>query len=137
MENHHRNNKKHHLNAARRAEKVASVSASPAPPGHARKVASRDVNRSLQRTQSNGESRRSDSRTDHRQHDKPRHSSQYRSGDRAPETIGRAPQRSDPVRPVKAKFKLRAAALTSLLSRVKRRSRRTLSSVRCVQYVTI
>ena len=97
MENHHRNNKKHHLNAARRAEKVASVSASPAPPGHARKVASRDVNRSLQRTQSNGESRRSDSRTDHRQHDKPRHSDQYRSGDRVRDERGNgdAPRRSE------------------------------------------
>jgi hypothetical protein len=56
--------------------------------------------------------------------------------DSAPETIGLVPQRSDLVRPVKVRFKLRAAALTSLLSRVKRRSRRTLSSVRCVQYVT-
>lgn len=97
MENHHRNNKKHHLNAARRAEKVASVSASPAPPGHARKVASRDVNRSLQRTHSNGEGRRSDSRTDHRQHDKPRHSDQYRPGDRVRDERGNGdtPRRSE------------------------------------------
>lgn len=97
MENHHRNNKKHHLNAARRAEKVASVSASPAPPGHARKVASRDVNRSLQRTHSNSENRRSDSRTDHRQHDKPRHSDQYRPGDRVRDERGNGdtPRRSE------------------------------------------
>ncbi|KAG9199817.1 hypothetical protein G6514_007931 [Epicoccum nigrum] len=97
MENHHRNNKKHHLNAARRAEKVASVSASPAPPGHARKVASRDVNRSLQRAHSNGESRRSDSRTDHRQHDKPRHSDQYRPADRVRDERGNGdtPRRSE------------------------------------------
>ncbi|KAF9696258.1 hypothetical protein EKO04_006107 [Ascochyta lentis] len=81
MENHHRNNKKHHLSAARRTDKASSVSASPAPPGHARKVVSRDVNRPLQRTQSNSENRRSESRPDHRQHDKPRHSDQYRPSD--------------------------------------------------------
>jgi chromodomain-helicase-DNA-binding protein 1 len=80
MENHHRNNKKHHLSAARR-DKASSVSASPAPPGHARKVVSRDIGRPIQRTHSNSESRRSEGRPDHRQHDKPRHSDQYRPGD--------------------------------------------------------
>jgi chromodomain-helicase-DNA-binding protein 1 len=83
MENHHRNNKKHHLNVARRAEKTASVSASPAPSGVSRKVASRDSERPSHRQ---SESRRPDSRADGRQYDRsrddrPRHSDQYRPSD--------------------------------------------------------
>jgi chromodomain-helicase-DNA-binding protein 1 len=94
MENHHRNNKKHHLNMARRAEKASSVSASPAP-GSVRKVASRDSERPAQRAHSNSESRnpevrhsenRTESRTENRQyeksnHDRSRHSDQYRQSD--------------------------------------------------------
>jgi chromodomain-helicase-DNA-binding protein 1 len=78
MENHHRNNKKHHLNAARRTDKASSVSASPAPPGQARKVVARDMARPIQRTHSNSESRRSEGRPEHREREKPRHSDQYR-----------------------------------------------------------
>jgi chromodomain-helicase-DNA-binding protein 1 len=94
MENHHRNNKKHHLNMARRAEKASSVSASPAP-GSVRKVASRDSERPAQRAHSNSESRnpevrhsenRTESRTENRQYeksnqDRSRHSDQYRQSD--------------------------------------------------------
>lgn len=87
IENHHRNNKKHHLSMVRRPEKVSSsVSASPAPPGQARKVvSSRDSERPLHRAHSNSESRLSESRQDSRQHDtqehRPRHSDQYRPSD--------------------------------------------------------
>ncbi|KAJ4367513.1 ATP-dependent DNA helicase Hrp3 [Neocucurbitaria cava] len=86
MENHHRNNKKHHLNLARRPEKASSVSASPAPSGMVRKVASRDSERPVQRAHSNSENRHPDSRPDSRQydkstHDRPRHSDQYRPSD--------------------------------------------------------
>jgi chromodomain-helicase-DNA-binding protein 1 len=85
MENHHRNNKKHHLNLARRHDKAGSVSASPAPSGSARKVASRDSERPIQRTH-NGESKHNDNRPESRQydkssHDRPRHSDQYRSSE--------------------------------------------------------
>jgi|TARA_R110002003_G_scaffold269_2_gene17956 chromodomain-helicase-DNA-binding protein 1 len=83
MENHHRNNKKHHLNMARRQDKAASVSASPAPSGPVRKVVSREADRPVHRTHSNSESRHSENRPDSRQydksgHDRPRHSDQYR-----------------------------------------------------------
>ncbi|KAF1944520.1 hypothetical protein EJ02DRAFT_94742 [Clathrospora elynae] len=86
MENHHRNNKKHHLNVARRPEKVSNVSASPAPSGPVRKVVARESERPIQRAHSNSEIRRPDSRTDSRQYDKnrddrPRHSDQYRPSD--------------------------------------------------------
>ncbi|KAI0572138.1 Chromo domain-containing protein 1 [Pyrenophora tritici-repentis] len=86
MENHHRNNKKNHLNAARRTDKANSVSASPAPSGPMRKMASRDSERPSQRTYSNGENRRPDSRTESRQYDRsredrPRNSDQYRPSD--------------------------------------------------------
>jgi chromodomain-helicase-DNA-binding protein 1 len=91
MENHHRNNKKHHLNIARRPEKASSVSASPAPSGPVRKVVSRDSERPIQRAHSNSESRypevrHTDSRSEHRlheksSHDRPRHSDQYRPSD--------------------------------------------------------
>ncbi|KAF2856229.1 chromodomain helicase-like protein [Plenodomus tracheiphilus IPT5] len=85
MENHHRNNKKHHLNNARRIDK-ASGSASPAPSGAVRKVASRETDRPMQRSYSNGENRHLEGRSDSRQydkgnHDRPRHSDQYRSSD--------------------------------------------------------
>lgn len=91
MENHHRNNKKHHLNIARRPEKASSVSASPAPSGPVRKVASRESERPIQRAHSNSENRypevrHADSRSEHRlhdrsSHDRPRHSDQYRPSD--------------------------------------------------------
>jgi chromodomain-helicase-DNA-binding protein 1 len=86
MENHHRNNKKHHLNMARRQDKASSVSASPAPSGQVRKVISRDSDRPVQRAHSNSDNRHHDSRPDSRQHDKgghdrPRHSDQYRPSD--------------------------------------------------------
>lgn len=87
LENHHRNNKKHHLSVARRPEKASSVSASPAPPGQARKVASRDSERPHHRPHSNSESRHSESRPESRQHEasvqehRPRHSDQYRPSD--------------------------------------------------------
>jgi len=83
IENHHRNNKKHHLNAGRRIEKGSSVSASPAPSGQARKVGSRESDRPTHRALSNSESRHSESRPESRQHDKdrPRHSDQYRPSD--------------------------------------------------------
>lgn len=85
MENHHRNNKKHHLNMARRQDKASSVSASPAPSGSLRKGISRDLDKPVQRTHSNSESRHHD-RPDSRQHeksshDRPRHSDQYRPSD--------------------------------------------------------
>jgi chromodomain-helicase-DNA-binding protein 1 len=86
MENHHRNNKKHHLAMARRQEKASSVSASPAPSGPVRKVNnSRDSDRLVQRAHSNSEARhqeRLDSRQyDKNNHERPRHSDQYRSSD--------------------------------------------------------
>ena len=86
MENHHRNNKKHHLNLARRQDKASSVSASPAPTNQARKVVSRETDRPVQRAHSNSESRHPESRPDSRQydrgsHDRPRHSDQYRPSD--------------------------------------------------------
>jgi chromodomain-helicase-DNA-binding protein 1 len=86
MENHHRNNKKHHLNMARRQDKTSSVSASPVPSGAVRKVISRDSERPLQRMHSNNENRHHDSRPDNRQHeknshDRARHSDQYRPSD--------------------------------------------------------
>lgn len=86
MENHHRNNKKHHLSAARRVDKASSVSASPAPSGQARKVVSRESERPAHRAHSIGESRQSE-RPESRQHDKgsqePRHrqSDHYRPSD--------------------------------------------------------
>jgi chromodomain-helicase-DNA-binding protein 1 len=85
MENHHRNNKKHHL-GVRRTDKASSVSASPAPSGQMRKVASRDLDRRVQRTHSNSENRQADSRSEHRQydkssHDRPRHSDQFKTPD--------------------------------------------------------
>ena len=84
MENHHRNNKKHQLNIARRADK--GVSASPAPAGLARKVQGRDSERPTHRAHSGSEIRRPDSRTEGRHHDRsrddrPRHSDQYRPSD--------------------------------------------------------
>ncbi|KAL6702600.1 ATP-dependent DNA helicase Hrp3 [Coniothyrium glycines] len=89
MENHHRNNKKHHLNIVRRTDKASSVSASPAPPGTARKVTTRELQRPVQRAHSNSESRHGDGRPDSRQYshdrerdrDRPRHSDQYRLSD--------------------------------------------------------
>ncbi|KAH7095898.1 chromodomain helicase-like protein [Paraphoma chrysanthemicola] len=86
MENHHRNNKKHHLSMARRQDKAASVSASPAPSGPVRKVASRETDRPIHRNHSNSESRHSENRPDSRQydkssHDRSRHSDQYRPSD--------------------------------------------------------
>jgi chromodomain-helicase-DNA-binding protein 1 len=95
MENHHRNNKKHHLNMARRQDKTSSVSASPVPSGAVRKVTSRDSERPLQRVHSNSESRHHDSRSDSRQHeknshDRARHSDQYR-----PSEVHRKEQRHD------------------------------------------
>lgn len=85
MENHHRNNKKHHLNIARRSDKTASVSASPGPSGIARKVASRDSERPAHRAHSNSESRHND-RPDSRHHekshhDRPRHTDHYKTSD--------------------------------------------------------
>ncbi|KAF2182223.1 hypothetical protein K469DRAFT_712840 [Zopfia rhizophila CBS 207.26] len=68
IENHHRNNKKHHMNVARRPEKASSVSASPAPAGHARKVP-RDSERPHARPHSNSESRHSENRGDSRPQD--------------------------------------------------------------------
>ncbi|KAF2637079.1 hypothetical protein P280DRAFT_492703 [Massarina eburnea CBS 473.64] len=64
MENHHRNNKKHQLNVARRLEKVAS--ASPGPAGQARKTTARDSEKPSHR---NSESRQSE-RPESRQRDK-------------------------------------------------------------------
>jgi chromodomain-helicase-DNA-binding protein 1 len=87
IENHHRNNKKNHLSVARRPEKTSSVSASPVPSGHARKVASRDTERFAHRTHSNSESRQPESRPESRQHEtsnqehRPRHSDQHRPSD--------------------------------------------------------
>ncbi|OAL50586.1 hypothetical protein IQ07DRAFT_587238 [Pyrenochaeta sp. DS3sAY3a] len=89
MENHHRNNKKHHLNVGRRPENGSSISASPAPPNANRKVATRDSDRPMQRVHSNSESRRPEHRSDnryhdnrqHEKHDRPRHSDQYRPSD--------------------------------------------------------
>jgi chromodomain-helicase-DNA-binding protein 1 len=77
IENHHRNNKKHHLNVTRRPEKGSSISASPAPPGHARKVVSRDSERPRAHSHS-------ENRPDSRQHDtehRPRHKDHYRPSD--------------------------------------------------------
>jgi chromodomain-helicase-DNA-binding protein 1 len=74
MENHHRNNKKHHLAMARRQEKASSVSASPAPAGTGRKVMSRDSERPVQRTHGNSEVRHHEKNS----HDRSRHSDQYR-----------------------------------------------------------
>ncbi|KAF2131439.1 hypothetical protein P153DRAFT_365028 [Dothidotthia symphoricarpi CBS 119687] len=82
MENHHRNNKKHHLNIARRPEKGSSVSASPAPSGQVRKVVSRDSERPMQRTHSNSESRPDSRQYDKNGHDRSRNSDQYRPSDR-------------------------------------------------------
>ena len=86
MENHHRNNKKHQLNLARQQNKASSVSASPAPTSQARKVVSRETDRSAQRSHSNGDGRHADSRSDSRQydrgdHNRSRHSDQYRPSD--------------------------------------------------------
>ena len=102
MENHHRNNKKHHLHSARRSEKVSSVSASPAPSIAVRK---RDLDRPP-RPHSTSDNRhgegRPDIRHDRGSHDRPRHSDQYRPsemhrkehrGDRG--SIDRRPQHSD------------------------------------------
>jgi chromodomain-helicase-DNA-binding protein 1 len=106
MENHHRNNKKHHLSMARRQDKASSVSASPAPSGAVRKVNSRDSERPVQRAHAN-DSRHQDSRSDSRQyekngHDRSRHSDQYRpsdvhrKGDRQDRgSFDRRPQHSD------------------------------------------
>jgi chromodomain-helicase-DNA-binding protein 1 len=85
MENHHRNNKKLHM-SVRRTDKASSVSASPAPMGQTRKVASRDLDRRVQRTHSNSENRNPESRSEHRQydkssHDRPRHSDQFKTPD--------------------------------------------------------
>jgi len=84
MENHHRNNKKHQLNIARRTDK--GVSASPAPAGLARKMQGRDSERPAHRANSSSEIRRPDSRTEGRHHDRkrddrPRNSDQYRPSD--------------------------------------------------------
>ncbi|KAH7388799.1 chromodomain helicase-like protein [Pyrenochaeta sp. MPI-SDFR-AT-0127] len=107
MENHHRNNKKHHLNVTRRHEKASSVSASPAPSSAARKAISRDSDRPVQRAHSNSETRHADNRPDSRQydksnHDRPRHSDQYRHSDLHRKehrtdrgSIDRRPQHSD------------------------------------------
>jgi chromodomain-helicase-DNA-binding protein 1 len=108
MENHHRNNKKHHqLNLARRQDKASSVSASPAPTNQARKVASRETDRPVQRAHSNSENRFPESRPDSRQydrggHDRPRHSDQYRPSDphrkdqrQDRSTMDRRPQHSE------------------------------------------
>ncbi|KAF2706596.1 chromodomain helicase-like protein [Pleomassaria siparia CBS 279.74] len=87
IENHHRNNKKHHLNVARRPEKASSIFSSPAPSGQARKMASRESERPAHRSLSNSENRHLDSRPESRQHDKStqdprsRHSDQYRPSD--------------------------------------------------------
>ncbi|CAI6242685.1 unnamed protein product [Periconia digitata] len=83
MENHHRNNKKNHLDTARQAEQGPSSSASPRPAGQARKVNARD---SEKRSHRNSESRRSE-RPESRQrdHDSPdrrhRQSDNYRPSD--------------------------------------------------------
>ncbi|KAF2866719.1 P-loop containing nucleoside triphosphate hydrolase protein [Massariosphaeria phaeospora] len=85
IENHHRNNKKNHVNSVRRPEKTSSSGqASPAPVGPPRKLISRDVERPIHRTHSNNESRPSEIRPDSRQHDKGdriRASDHYRSAD--------------------------------------------------------
>jgi chromodomain-helicase-DNA-binding protein 1 len=86
MENHHRNNKKHHLNMARRQDKASSVSASPAPSSAMRKSNARDSDRPVQRAHASNESRHRDNRPDGRQyekssHDRGRHSDQYRPSD--------------------------------------------------------
>jgi chromodomain-helicase-DNA-binding protein 1 len=107
MENHHRNNKKHHLAMARRQDKASSVSASPAPSGSMRKANnSRDSDRLVQRTHSNSEARHQE-RLDSRQHDKnnherSRHSDQYRSSDahrkehrHDRDSVDRRPQQGD------------------------------------------
>ncbi|KAF2463167.1 uncharacterized protein BDR25DRAFT_397288 [Lindgomyces ingoldianus] len=79
IENHHRNNKKHHLNVSRRPEKTASVSASPAPTP-VRKPP-RDSERPQARPQSNSESRHSESRGDSRPHEHGAHEHRHRHGD--------------------------------------------------------
>ncbi|EMD61660.1 hypothetical protein COCSADRAFT_96653 [Bipolaris sorokiniana ND90Pr] len=86
MENHHRNNKKHHLGMARRAEKASSGAASPGPGSAMRRMQSRDSERPSHRAHSSSDIRRPDSRTDGRHHDRnrddrPRHSDQYRPSD--------------------------------------------------------
>ncbi|KAF2748148.1 hypothetical protein M011DRAFT_499340 [Sporormia fimetaria CBS 119925] len=74
LENHHRNNKKHHLNASRRTDKGSSVSASPAPHNSVRKLSARDADRP-HRPQNHGDGRRMESSgQDHRQ----RHGDNYR-----------------------------------------------------------
>ncbi|KAF2002774.1 hypothetical protein P154DRAFT_544173 [Amniculicola lignicola CBS 123094] len=85
MENHHRNNKKHHLNAARRPEKGSSISASPAPANHGRKGTPRDTDKSIARVHNDG-GRNSESRPESRhdsnaQANRPRHSDQHRHSD--------------------------------------------------------
>lgn len=81
MENHHRNNKKHHLNLARRSDKATSVSGSPAPSGSARKMGSRDSERPTHRAHSNSESRPESRQYDKNSHDRPRHSDHHRHSD--------------------------------------------------------
>jgi chromodomain-helicase-DNA-binding protein 1 len=91
IENHHRNNKKHHLNVGRRVEKSASVSASPAPLGQARKVSSRDQDRLTHRSHGHGEGRRYElSGHEHRS----RHSDQYRPSDSHRKDLGRSERSS-------------------------------------------
>ena len=106
MENHHRNNKKHHLNMARRSDKASSISASPAPSIAVRKVMSRDPERPIPRAHSNSDVRHGEGRPDIRHHDKNshdrvrhgeyRHSDMHRKEHRNDRgSIDRRPQHSD------------------------------------------
>ncbi|KAF2199926.1 chromo domain-containing protein 1 [Delitschia confertaspora ATCC 74209] len=78
MENHHRNNKKSHLNPNRRLEKQSSISASPAP---SRKI-SRDSERPQGRAHSNSQSRSDSRHNDHGSLDHRQRNSDYYRKDR-------------------------------------------------------
>ncbi|KAF2272566.1 uncharacterized protein EI97DRAFT_452925 [Westerdykella ornata] len=72
IENHHRNNKKHHLHAHRRSENGLSVSRSPAPSAQSRKASSRDTER-----------------PGHRPHGQGKHGDQYRPTEGHRKELGR------------------------------------------------
>jgi len=81
MENHHRNNKKHQLKTAHRvSEKTSSAAASPGPAGQARKVATRESEKSSHRPHSNGDNRHSE-RPESRHHDKGTPDHRHRQSD--------------------------------------------------------
>ncbi|PVH98766.1 chromo domain-containing protein 1 [Periconia macrospinosa] len=78
IENHHRNNKKNHLDSARSADQGPSSSASPRPAGHARKLEKRSHRNSESRQSERPESKQRDQDSpDHR----PRHSDHHRPSD--------------------------------------------------------